>query len=94
MFSDQLARAVTRPSEARERERDRGQQFQLSQFSPQASPSVSETAGCGALGCQVTEDLHKVYRPDKGTRVLCKHHARDFLDRGRSHDLDERGGQS
>lgn len=42
-------------------------------------PRPRPDAACGALGCGRTDDLGRVFRPDRGERVLCPAHRKHYL---------------
>ena len=41
--------------------------------------AAPEADVCGALGCRTTDDLRFAEHPERGTRVLCPAHRRDYL---------------
>ncbi|RLM87902.1 hypothetical protein [Haloarcula sp. Atlit-7R] len=52
----------------------------------QTTPSLESHAAvataadvCGALGCRQDDDLRPAEHPERGTRVLCPAHRRDYL---------------
>lgn len=45
------------------------------QVGEQRREKVRDAAACGALGCDVSGPLYRVFHPEKGERVLCDEHA-------------------
>lgn len=41
--------------------------------------AATDAAVCGALGCRETDDLRPAQHPERGERILCSRHRREYL---------------